>query len=249
MKWRRNIPTCITLGILLLGFHSILKSIAGEFVPAAQFIVLAAILDGLDGEVARLFRGITNFGARLDTYVDTISFGAAPAVLVYQAMWQDYGMWGTVVVSFIVIAAVIRFARYDYKQSRVGHHTFRGLPIPVSGVWMAMYVILTESNTLAEGKFFLDHGPLALVMWACTFAFLILQVSRVRYAKPTKEVIGFGLLATVVLMAVMGRPVLAFCIGTCVGLCFFAFAVPFYVHGNFPEEEEDSEEQPVEVRR
>jgi CDP-diacylglycerol--serine O-phosphatidyltransferase len=247
MKWRRIIPTLLTLSILALGFGSILKSAAGEFALAAQLIVLAAILDGLDGEVARLFRGVTAFGAKLDTYVDMVCFGVAPAVLVHQSMWKDVQLWSVVVPTAIVASGALRFARYSTSESRVKHHTFRGLPIPVSAIWLAMFVLFTESDLLIDTPFAFPHGPLVLVMWSCAIAFLLLQVSNVRYAKPTKEMIGLGLAATLVLMLATGRLVAAFCVGTCFALFFFAFFGPFLVRGMV--EEDSDEEEPVTVRR
>jgi len=248
MKWRRTVPTAITLSILLFGFHSVLRSIGGEFVAAAQLIVLAAILDGLDGEVARLFRGVTTFGAKLDTYVDIVTFGVAPAILVYQVMWIEHGFWGTALVAAILVSAVVRFARYPYKESSPRYHSFKGLPIPVSAVWMAMFVILTESPMLDDVAFPLQQTQLASLMWVCAIAFLLLQVSNVRYAKPTKEMIGLGLLVLFMLILVFGRPELTFCLASCAALLLFAFAGPLYVNEQLADEETE-EEAPVEVHR
>jgi CDP-diacylglycerol--serine O-phosphatidyltransferase len=244
MKWRRIVPSCLTLTILYLGFQSILQSAAGNFVLAAQFIVLAGIIDGLDGEVARLFKGVTTFGAKLDTYVDSICFGLAPAVLAYHAVWYEMGSWGVAFTTAIVCSGVIRFACYQYKESRVGHHTFRGLPIPVCGLWIALIVLLTESSML-PGWFPIDKASLAVVMWVFATAFLVLQVSSVRYAKPTKEMIGGGLFGALVVMVLVREPLLGFCLSTAAALLLYAVALPIYVHGAMPEEDE---EEPVKLR-
>jgi len=246
MKWRRIIPGLLTLTILFLGFLSMLKCLEGNIVLAAQLIVLAAILDGLDGEVARLFRGVTTFGAKLDTYVDIVTFGVAPAVLVYSATWKDAGAWGVLVAFCVVASGVIRFARYSVSQSRVKQHTFGGLPIPVSAVWMSMLVLLTESTLLDDGRYLLDRGALILLMWLVAFAFLLLQVTNIRYAKPHKEWIGFALGVTVVAMFVTGKPALAFCICTCISMFFFALVMPFLFH---TREDESDEEEAIAIRR
>lgn len=241
MKTRRIIPTLITLSMLLCGFHAMLQAIHGNFFQAAQLIVLAAILDGLDGEVARLFRGVTTFGAKLDTYVDTVSFGVAPAMVAYLAVWQDYGFLGMVVVSAILFSAVLRFSMYEMKQSRVKHSTFRGLPIPVSAVWIAMIILFGDTNILLKTGF-TAQGPLLVFMWVCAMVFVVLQVTRVRYMKPNKEMIGFSLAATVVLMIVTRQPVLTFCVATCVSMLAFGFLNPLYAHRFVEEEETDPEE-------
>jgi len=249
MKWRRIIPGCLTLGILFFGFKSVLSTIAGDYVLAAQWIVLAAILDGLDGEVARMFRGVTTFGAKLDTYVDCITFGFVPAVMVYQAVWCEMGVWGTVFAAGMMFSGAIRFARYQYKESRIGQHSFRGLPIPVCAIWVSMIVLLTESPMLADGRFPIDKGSVAVVMWVLAIAFLLLQVSNVRYVKPTKELIGWGLAGTFALMAIMGKPVLVFCLSSCVAIAFYAVVMPFLTMRQVTVEEEEEEEAPVELRR
>ena len=245
MKWRRIVPTCLTLTILHFGFQSILQSAMGHYVLAAQFIFLAGIIDGLDGEVARLFRGVTTFGAKLDTYVDVIAFGVAPAALAYHAVWHEMGSWGVAFSTAIVASGVIRFARYQVKESRVGHHTFRGLPIPVCGLWIALIILLTESGML-PGWFPLDSASLAVAMWAFALVFLFLQISNVRYAKPTKEMVGGGLFASFALMVAVRQPLLGFCLNATAALLFYAVVLPIYVHGTMPVEEED--EDPVEVR-
>ena len=85
-NWRQIIPTLFTLAAMLCGFFSILFALEGElyYLLSAQFIMLAMILDGIDGKVARMLKGTTAFGAELDTYVDMMAFGLAPAILIYQ---------------------------------------------------------------------------------------------------------------------------------------------------------------------
>ncbi|MDP6847917.1 MAG: CDP-alcohol phosphatidyltransferase family protein, partial [Kiritimatiellia bacterium] len=91
MKWRQAVPTSVTIVAMLSGFLSILVTMegirTGEPYPyyrwAAQLIMLAMILDGIDGNVARALRGQSEFGGELDTYVDMTAFGIAPAILIF----------------------------------------------------------------------------------------------------------------------------------------------------------------------
>jgi hypothetical protein len=112
-----------------------------------------------------------------------------------------------------------------------------------------MIVLLTESSLLADGRFPIDKASVAVTMWVLAIAFLILQVSNVRYVKPTKELIGWGLVGTFALMAVVRKPVLVFCLSSCIAIAFYAVVLPFLTMRQTPAEEEEEEEAPVELRR
>ena len=247
MKWRRLIPTLVPLSILWFGFQAILRSFSDEFVPAAELIFLAAILDGVDGEIARLFKGTTMFGARLDTYVDTVCFGVAPAILVYEAMWKDYDVLGQIVVFCIVMSGVVRFSRNPVRQEKTNNHTFRGLPIPVNAIWLCSLIILTKSSLLTDGPFAVDHRLVERVMWPCSFAFLLLQCSNVRYAKPGKDLLVMGLAVPIVCMILTRQPLLGFTLGVVGALFYWSLIHPLFVR--LPQEEVEDEESFFSLRR
>lgn len=175
----------------MAGFFSILKSVNGEFLHAAQFIMLAMALDGLDGNVARWLKGTSTFGAEMDTFVDLTSFGIAPAVLVYQLIFKDYNFWGLLMVSSIVLSGTMRLSRFRAIDPHRGQKGFLGLPITVCAGWIALFVFVSESGLFEETVFSLHHGPLAAFVWTCCVAMVILQMSHVHYHKPTKELIFF----------------------------------------------------------
>lgn len=152
MNTRCIYPTTITVGILALGVAAMALAASGSHVIAAQLILLAAILDGLDGEVARLTRGHSRLGANLDTYVDLVSFGVAPALLVYQSTWHVFGLQGWLIAFMIVLSGVIRFAHNHDHEEEQGRHTFRGLPIPISAGWMATIVLFNRSEVWANNS-------------------------------------------------------------------------------------------------
>jgi len=249
-NYRWVLPTSVTFAILVLGVSSIFRVIQGDMIAAAQFIVLAAILDGLDGELARLSKGITDFGKRLDMYVDAISFGVAPAVLIYDVMWSDFPALGWFIAITIVCAGVIRFSR-DEVVSDVGgsQHTFRGLPIPVCAIWVGMFVLLMESDVWAGGSdSFLRQIPLPQIMWPLIFASLVLQVSNIPYVKPSKELVGLALALTVLGMLITHRPAMAFALGTCASMLAFMVIGPALVRHQTIHDDSDSEE-PISVQR
>ncbi len=184
MKWRFLIPNLFTLAAMLCGFFSILLSLEGEvhYKMAAQFIMLAMILDGLDGTLARRLKGSSEFGAELDTYVDMTAFGLAPAVLIYQVTLQNYDIiWRVLMTSLVVLSGVIRLARFKVKDTERGQGGYMGLPITACGGWVAIFVFLSETRS-----FSLDRGPLAVIFIAGVLTMITLQISNIRYPKPTK---------------------------------------------------------------
>jgi CDP-diacylglycerol---serine O-phosphatidyltransferase len=201
MNWRHGTLTCFTLSILFAAVMSIVRSMHGDYVQAARLIVLAGVLDGLDGSLARRLGGATDFGARLDTYVDTVSFAVAPAVLAFGAICEGMPALGALVAMVIVTLGVLRFTRGCEWPGAEGAHVFRGLPIPVSGLWIAAFALLVRNGALDGATPARARGLIA-VMWLGTAALLALQISNIRYAKPRKELIAAAMaLALVVLLA------------------------------------------------
>jgi len=218
MRLRHIALTAFTLTVLMLGSSAILLAFEEEYVLAAQFIILAAILDGFDGTLARLLRAETQFGERLDTYIDCISFGVAPAALTYQLMWKDYGLWGKVAALVIILSGVLRFSRGCSAPSKRYRHLFRGLPIPVSATWIAVFVLIVEKDLLDIPGLAIDRSAVTVFFWAFAFAFLLLQVSNVRYLKPSRRQLSIALSVTFAAMILTGQPRQAFCLTTAVSV-------------------------------
>ncbi len=190
---RSIIPMGFTFAALLAGFFSILKAGHGEYVLAAQLIALSMLLDGVDGIVARLMRGTSTLGAELDTFVDFCSFGIAPAVLAYEVALKNFGGWGIVMASAIVFAGGYRLARFRIVDPDRGQKGYLGLPITICAGWILLFVFLFESDVLHYGVLTLDRGPMATFVWGCAMGFVVLEVSHIRYSKPTKEPLVFAI--------------------------------------------------------
>jgi CDP-diacylglycerol--serine O-phosphatidyltransferase len=135
------LPNLITTGNLFFGFFSIVKCLQGEFAWAATAILLAAIFDVLDGRVARLTKGTSEFGVQYDSLCDLVSFGLAPAFLMYQFGLRDLGRFGWIVCFLFLACGALRLARFNV-QSSVGKASgdFTGLPIPMAGISIACFV-------------------------------------------------------------------------------------------------------------
>jgi CDP-diacylglycerol--serine O-phosphatidyltransferase len=155
-------PNGLTLFNLFCGIYAIVLGIRGELASAPGFIVLGGLADTLDGRVARATGTGSRFGEELDSLVDAISFGFAPAMLVYLEI-PDRGAWGWLLVFIFTSCAVMRLARFNVEQAGRKKTHFHGLPSPAAGLTLATYywfsqtplynqtiILFTDSKTLAD---------------------------------------------------------------------------------------------------
>lgn len=228
MTWRQIIPTVVTLAAMLCGFFSILLALEGRenFLLSAQLIMLAMILDGLDGNLARALKGTSAFGAELDTYVDLTAFGLAPAILIYQVSLQRHVDWRILMTAMVVLSGVIRLARFKVKDPLRGQAGYCGLPITASAGWVALFVFLSETKVF--GDFLcLSQGPVGIFFLIGVIIMITLQVSNARYPKPSKLIVVF--LPCVALVALL------FCrwqgVAPAAALIMFALGLTYVVFG------------------
>ena len=140
------VPSLFTLFNLFFGIWSMVHASRGEFYPASWFIVFAGILDSLDGRVARLSNTGTRFGAELDSLVDIVSFGVAPAFLLYELNFASMGPAAWVFCYFYVMGAAIRLARFNVTQAGRAKEAFIGLPSPAAGMTLATYYPFSQTS-------------------------------------------------------------------------------------------------------
>jgi CDP-diacylglycerol--serine O-phosphatidyltransferase len=172
------LPSAFTLGNLFFGFWAIVSALRGELGLAATLVVLAAIADAIDGRVARFTRTGTGFGAELDSLVDVVSFGVAPAVLLYQAVLAPGGEWAWLVCFLYVSAAALRLARFNIEQGGTAKTAFHGLPSPPAGITLASFYSFSQT------AFFADHlagWPWKRIVVVLTVGIAALMVSHVLY--------------------------------------------------------------------
>ena len=136
------LPNLITAGSLFAGFYVIIASTDGHFVRAAWFILLSAILDGLDGKVARMTGTTSKFGMELDSLADVIAFGVAPGVLMYTWALKPFGKLGWLAAFLYVVCGALRLARFNVQVSTVESKRFVGLPIPAAACIVSTCVLL-----------------------------------------------------------------------------------------------------------
>src|SRR6266511_1087951 len=158
------VPSLFTLFNLFFGIWAMVLATRGEFYRAAWFIVYAGILDILDGRVARISGTGTRFGAELDSLVDIVSFGVAPAFLMYQIEFVSGGPAAWIFCYFYVMAAAIRLARFNITQAGRPKTYFIGLPSPAAGMTLATYYPFTTTSLYASVHGVPWHLSLRLVV-------------------------------------------------------------------------------------
>ena len=149
-KTRYLLPNILTLAGVCLGISSIKFSIDGNFSLAVIFILLAAILDALDGRIARLIKGTSEFGKELDSLTDFVSFGIAPVFILYFWELNNYGKLGWAITLIYSVCCVLRLARFnltkvDDKQLWKSNY-FEGVPSPAGGILILVPLIFELSD-------------------------------------------------------------------------------------------------------
>lgn len=171
------LPNLMTTGNLFCGFFAVIQAMKGQFLFAAYAIVAAAIFDQLDGRVARMTRSTSKFGAEYDSLCDLVSFGMAPAILLFQWALQPFGRLGWVVCFLYTACGALRLARFNVQQNVVEKAYFQGLPIPMAAGIVA-------SSVLAFTDLELDpSGNYGLLAMAVLLAFVMVSTFRYRSFK------------------------------------------------------------------
>lgn len=175
---RKIIPNIVTTLALCAGVTSIRYSISGNFSKAVICIFLAAFFDMLDGRVARMLKGSTKFGAELDSLSDFVSFGVAPAILMYKWTLFDFPKFGWFFCLLFAICMAMRLARFntmleEEPMEPYWHNFFVGVPAPAAAALGILPVML--SFELEECEFLHSN-------WLCSILFFIvamLMISRI----------------------------------------------------------------------
>lgn len=175
-KRRRGIfllPSLLTTGNLFCGFLAIILTTEGEYRWAALTLLVAMVMDILDGKVARLTKTTTHFGLEFDSLADVVSFGVAPALLLYSWALAPLGRVGWLAAFLFVICGAMRLARFNVSSGGVDRRYFIGLPTPAAAGVVASIVLLFEKVELERAEL------LALSLTVYLLAFLM--ISTIRY--------------------------------------------------------------------
>jgi CDP-diacylglycerol---serine O-phosphatidyltransferase len=167
------LPNLVTTLNIFCGFFAMIYTMKQNYLYAAYAIVFAAFFDQLDGRLARLTRSTSKFGAEYDSLCDVVSFGVAPAFLVFHWALQPYGRLGWLVCFLYVACGAIRLARFNVQVNIVEKNYFQGLPIPMAGGIVASSVLaFHELEWNAWGN---------LLLLCMTLLLAFVMVSNFRY--------------------------------------------------------------------
>ncbi len=168
---RYFIPNFISLSSILAGFISIVMSGYGEIKFAASMIILGALFDSLDGIVARKLMAENQIGKEIDSLADVITFGVAPAYLLYQATLYKFGNLGIFVSGLLPMLAALRLARFNVRPTI---NFFEGLPSTSAGLSIA----------ILQGYYRYYFSPIFYLLFGLTIS--LLMITKFHYFKPSK---------------------------------------------------------------
>ena len=218
------LPNLITTLSLFSGFFSIISSVAGKYEQAAWAIFVALFFDGMDGRVARLTKTESEFGVQYDSLSDLVSFGVAPAVLIYVWALAPFARLGWLGSALYVICAALRLARFNIQITTVEKKVFNGLPSPGAAVMLAASVLFFGEMGLPLE----DWRPAILVM---IYFMGFLMVSNVKYSSFKELDVAkkrpFHILFLLILIAILiaTRPeIMVFTI-----ISFYVLSGPLYI--------------------
>ncbi len=219
MKEKKGVyllPNLFTTASLFAGFCSIVASIQAHWERAVITIIIAGILDGLDGRIARLTGAVSNFGVQYDSLSDLIAFGVAPSILAYTYALYSFGRWGWLAAFLFLACGALRLARFNVQVKKLDIRFFTGLPIPAAAGTLALTVF--NLNRLPMEPALRNH-----ILIAFTYILSFLMVSTFRYYsfkdlehikdKPFRVALGVVLL----LVLIMSQP---FFILWCMGIAY-----------------------------
>ncbi len=166
---RRSIyllPNAFTTANLFAGFYAVVQAMNNRFEVAAIAIFLAMVFDSMDGRVARLTNTQSAFGEQYDSLADMISFGMAPALVMYEWSLQGLGRWGWLAAFIYVVGAALRLARFNANIGVVDKQYFQGLPSPSAAALVAGYVWLAVDNKFSFADGTLSWSAFVLTIYA-----------------------------------------------------------------------------------
>ncbi len=169
------LPNLLTSASLFGGFYSIMACLEGSFVKAAVAILISALLDALDGRIARLTGTSSKFGMEYDSLSDLVAFGLAPAILIYTWALKPFGRYGWLAAFLYVVCGALRLARFNVQITTIESKRFNGLPIPAAAALVASTVLMFFY--LGQGQETAKHVTILVLVYSLAF----LMVSNIKY--------------------------------------------------------------------
>lgn len=237
------VPSLFTLANLFFGVWSLVLAGQGQFYRASWYIVIAGVLDMLDGLFARMSRTGTAFGAELDSLVDMVSFGIAPAYLIWAVTFADQGQFSWIFSYGFAVCVSLRLARYNLHTGDPPAAGFTGLPSPAAGMTLATYYPFTQTTWYQTE---LAGLPWTQLMMFLTIALSLAMVSNIRYARlprigvrSVSGALGLAINLTIVGFGIWARDIFFFPLG----ITYLSYGVARAFVLGFVERGEDEEDE------
>ncbi len=168
------LPNLVTTASLFCGFYAIIAAIQGNFYQGAISILVAAVLDGLDGRIARMTHTTSAFGVQYDSLSDLIAFGLAPGIVVFLWALRPFNRLGWLAAFLYVVCGALRLARFNVQVGQVNPNFFVGLPIPAAAAIVSATILFVYQMGGASST-----GYLLILIMMYTLSFLM--VSNLSY--------------------------------------------------------------------
>ena len=184
-KTRVILPNILTLVGVCIGLSSIKFALDARYELAIIAVVFAAIIDGLDGRIARLIKGTSKVGKELDSLTDVISFGVAPAFIMYFWLLNNLGKFGWLLCLIYVVCVVLRLARFNVNSNEEPSwrdNFFEGIPSPAGGIIVLMPLIFSFSG-LGKPNFILDYNLIVPIFFITVSILLISTIPTYSFKK------------------------------------------------------------------
>ncbi len=175
-RLKRGIPllaSLFTTGNLFCGYYSVIATLQGEYAPAALAIGIACVIDGLDGRIARMTNSESAFGEAFDSLADVLTFGMAPAALMFSWALTGLERIGWITAFFFLACSATRLARFNVQAGGHDRRYFAGLPVPAAAGMLAAMAFYSPAPVPIEAA---SYGVVAMVVMLA-----LLMISKVRY--------------------------------------------------------------------
>lgn len=203
------IPNLVTTANLYCGFSSITSAIHRDFQSAAWFIVAAAVFDALDGRVARMAKATSKFGVEYDSLSDLVSFGMAPALLLYTWALEPFGRLGSLASFLYACCAALRLARFNVNTETVSKAYFQGVASPIAAGSIATFAIFHASTGLPTENGWISREGIALTQALALGSLMVSSIPFPSFKElnwRARSSFGYLMIAVMIMVLIAVRP-------------------------------------------
>ena len=223
------LPNLFTTAALFAGFYAIVQAMGGNYEHAAVAIFIAMVMDGLDGRVARLTHTQSAFGAEYDSLSDMVSFGVAPALVLYVWALKPMGKLGWIAAFIYCAGAALRLARFNTKLDESDKRYFQGLPSPSAAALLAGLVWIAHDNGVSGADVLFGWLQMKWVAFTFTVFAGLTMVSDLRYFSGKDFNLRRSVPFVVVLLIVLAFMLIAYSPAEVLFLLFVGYGLSGYV--------------------